>query len=107
MSKQKFPMYATVKVKDGLKAGSLEYQGEVIEFDRECGFSAIVEGTYSQLCNGGPDESEYSLYRLNPEGDKIINTLAWYNETDLTLQSADDATKIQNLRMVEQYLDHA
>ena len=49
----------------------------------ESDFDAIVNGTYSQIY-GGNDIDSYSLFVLSKDGKKIINSISWYHEHQLT-----------------------
>lgn len=52
-------------------------------FHFECGFEAIVEYTYAQKF-WGDDINSYSLIQLDDKGEPI-NSIAWYEENQLTL----------------------
>ena len=62
------------------------------------GFNAIVEYTYAQKY-GGYDIDSYSLIVLN-DNDEPINSIAWYEENQLTLIS-DDVNKGKEI--IEKY----
>lgn len=71
-------------------------------FNRYPGSDAIVKGTYRQLCGGAfaSDTEEYSLYIL--ENGKIVNSVAWYYESELTALKNQDKEKAE--KMIDQYL---
>ena len=85
--KQKFRKLTFVDIG---KKGTVQMFG-----DADC---AIVEGTYSQLY-GGDDVKSYSIYIV--KGDKIINSCAWYDESELTEQENQDREKAEE--MIERY----
>ncbi len=64
----------------------------------ESGFNAIVEYTYSQKY-GGNDIYSYSLIQLD-ENDNPINSICWYEESQLTLISDDIA---RGKEIIERY----
>ena len=64
----------------------------------DSGFVGIIEGTYSQLC-GGDDIKPYSLYKI--ENDKIVNSISWYDESQLTRLPKQDRSKAE--KMIEEY----
>jgi hypothetical protein len=89
---QKFRKLTFVKVDD-------EMPEMMSNFDK--GFVGIVDGTYSQLY-GGDDIKSYGLYKV--EGDKIVNRISWYYESQLTelkeqdKEKAEDMIEVYNLR---------
>jgi hypothetical protein len=92
MAKQKFKRFSIVKVDD-------EMPEEMSHFEK--GFLGIVEGTYNQLYGGG-DIQQYSLYQLDRKGKKVINTISWYDEEQLTLV---ETPSIKTVKLVDKYLD--
>jgi hypothetical protein len=68
----------------------------MLHFDSD--FDAIVNGTYSQLY-GGTDIDSYSLYKIS--GDRIVDSISWYKEDQLTLLSKQDINKAEE--MIEQF----
>jgi hypothetical protein len=62
-------------------------------------FDAIIEGSYSQLCDN-QNIKEYSLYQIN--NGIIVDLIAWYKECQLVLLNRQD--RLMALEMVEQYL---
>ena len=61
-------------------------------------FDAIVAGTYSQLY-GGDDIISYSLYVI--KNGVIVDRVAWYDESQLTVLETQDRIRAENL--IEQY----
>lgn len=90
MKRQKFERYSIVKVTDNLPVGMSHFYS---------GFTGIVRGTYGQLYGGG-DTNQYSLYVL--EDGKIVNTLSWYQEDQLTFVAKGS---MDTLKLVDKYLD--
>lgn len=64
-------------------------------FDND--FDGIVKYTYGQRY-GGDDRSQYALVKI--ENGKPVNTIAWYDESQLTLVS-DDVNN--GIMLMEQY----
>ena len=64
----------------------------------ESDFDAIVKYTYGQKF-GGSDVDSYALIMLD-DSDKPINSVAWYEEDQLTLVSDDVEA---GLKIIEQY----
>ena len=87
--KQKFRKLTFVKVSDKLPDCMSHFP---------CGFIAIVNGTYSQIYGGRNIES-YSLYVV--ENGKVVNSIAWYYEDQLTELPEQDRAKAEN--MIEDY----
>ena len=80
MSKQKFPIGSKVKVVKDLPRYMFHFPSD---------FEAIVKGTYKQLCGVGKSGyKDYSLIMLDDRG-KPVDSLAWYEEDQLTLVSDD------------------
>ncbi len=86
---QKFKRGAFVKVTDEMPPWMSHF---------EKGFLGIVEYTYAQKYRCG-NYNEYCLTQLDDAG-KPINSLAWYDENQLTL--VDDDLKA-GVRIIEQY----
>lgn len=61
-------------------------------------FDAIVDGTYSQL-HGGDDIQSYCVYKL--KNGKVVNKIAWYDESELTFLPNQDRDKAEQL--IEDY----
>lgn len=76
--KQKFPRGSFVKVSNTMPSYMSHF---------EKGFIGVVEYTYAQRY-GGSDIDSYSLIVLNNKG-KPINSIAWYEEDQLTLVDSD------------------
>lgn len=89
--KQKFKMFSFVKV---CKKEDLPIY--MSHFD--WGFDAIVAGSYSQLF-GGKNVYSYSLHKIK-EG-KIVDTISWYEEGQLTLLDENNRDKAEE--MVEEW----
>ena len=87
--KQKFRKLTFVKV-------DRKMPSMMAHFD--AGFIGIVDGTYSQIC-GGNNIKSYCLYKV--EGDKIVNRISWYNESQLTELEEQDRDKAET--MIELY----
>lgn len=64
-------------------------------------FNGIVDGSYNDLYQNMSynlrDLTIFSVYVLSVEG-KIINSVAWYNESDLTLLSKPDTASYEAIR---------
>ena len=88
--KQKFRKLSFVKVCD-------EMPQSMSHFDS--GFDAVIEGTYSQIY-GGKDIYNYSLFKI--EDDKIVDSISWYEEEQLTLSESQDRDKAED--MIEEYM---
>lgn len=69
---------------------------EMVHFDSN--FTAIIDGTYSQIY-GGTDIDSYSLYKI--EEGKVVNRISWYRESQLTLLEDQDKDKAED--MIEEY----
>ena len=89
--KQKFRKFTMVRVSE-------EMPSYMSHFD--CGFDAIVDGTYSQLYGGG-DVKSYSLYVLSKDRKEIVNSVSWYEEDQLTELLEQNREKAEEL--VEKY----
>jgi len=76
--KQKYPKLLFVHV-------CKEMPSDMSHFDSD--FDAIVEGTYAQL-HGGRDVDSYSIYKIR--GGRIVNTISWYEEYQLTSLEEQD-----------------
>lgn len=74
------------KFKRGSRVRFDRYKGSVEDIG--VGTEAIVVGTYPQLCGNHGDWSKYQLVILDAAGEPS-NRLAWVNEADLSLLSAD------------------
>jgi len=88
-SKQKFKRGAKIRV-------CKEMPPNMSHFDSD--FEAIVEYTYNQKYGGG-DIDSYSLIMLDENGDPI-NSIAWYEENQLTLIDNDIKT---GLKIISNY----
>jgi len=89
--KQKFRKLTFVQVAN-------EMPPEMAHFDK--GFKGIVDGTYSQIY-GGKDIKSYSIFKINRKGDKVVNCIAWYDESQLTELPDQDREKAEE--MIEKY----
>ena len=87
--KQKFGILTFVHV-------CKEMPKEMSHFDSD--FDAIVEGTYSQLCDG-KDVDSYALYQI--KDGKIVDNISWYKEDQLTALPNQDKGKAEE--MIESY----
>jgi len=61
-------------------------------------FDGIVCGTYSQEYGGG-NIKDYCVYKL--ENGKIVDQIAWYDESQITLSDHQDRDKAEE--MIEKY----
>ena len=64
----------------------------------QCGFNAIVEYTYKERYGNGNHDS-YSLVVLD-ENSNPVNSVAWYNQYQLTLVDND---RLRGLDIIDQY----
>lgn len=87
--KQKIKAYSFVKVVDKLP----QYMSHF-----ECGFDAIVKGSYSERY-GGTNFNSYSLAVL--KAGKIVNEISWYDYEHLIVNNEQDYDKAKML--MEQY----
>ena len=88
--KQKFGMLKFVKVCKEMPVSMQHFESD---------FVAIVDGTYSQKYGGNMTTQQYSVYRI--QDGKVVGTIAWYNEDQLTLCDEQDYGKA--IKMVEDY----
>jgi len=89
--RQKFRRLTFVKVDDEMPPMMTYF---------EAGFIGIVDCTYSQAYGGGAEQlKKYSLFQI--EGDKIVNTISWYHEHQLTALAEQDRDKAEE--MVDEY----
>jgi hypothetical protein len=89
--KQKFRKLTFVKVTDKMPTYMSHF---------DCGFTGIVDGTYSQMYGGGGDSlKQYSLFKI--EENTVVDQIAWYNEEQLTALKEQDTLKAEE--MIEEY----
>lgn len=88
--RQKFRRLTFVKVCKELPAFMWHFHSD---------FIGIVRGTYSQMY-GGTDIGSYSLYVV--DGDKVVNNISWYYESQLTELENQDREKAEE--MIEEYI---
>lgn len=50
---------------------------------------AIIEGSYKNIY-GGDDVTNYAVWILNKAGTKIVNSVAWYDESELEFVKVDN-----------------
>ena len=87
--KQKFPTMSFVKVSDEMSMCMSHFPKD---------FIGIVHGSFSQLY-GGSKTDEYILWKI--ENGRVVDRLAWYPESVLTLCEEQDRIKAEE--MVEEY----
>jgi hypothetical protein len=92
MTKQKFRAFSFVHVQKEMPKHMSHF---------ESGFDAIVEYTYRQQYGYG-DYKSYSVYVL--KDGKIVNTIAWYDESQLT-QINEKYSHVKATDLIEAYMN--
>jgi hypothetical protein len=87
--KQKFSRLSFIHICKEMPSFMMHYESD---------FDGIIDGSHSQL-HGGKDIHEYAVYQIK-EG-KIVNRIAWYNESQITLLDKQDRAKAEE--MIEEY----